>query len=162
MNLEIERKFLVKNDSWKMKISDSEKIVQGYIAAEKGTVRVRTIGNKAFLTLKGRGGGDGISRTEFEYPIPFDDAEKILEELCFKPFIEKIRYGVIEKDLHEWVVDVFSGANSGLVMAEIELESEDEIFVLPGWAGEEVSSRPEYRNSNLSVNPYSLWKDYMK
>ncbi|OGV32459.1 MAG: adenylate cyclase [Lentisphaerae bacterium GWF2_45_14] len=157
MALEIERKFLVKNDSWKKNADRGKRIVQGYVASEKGTVRVRIVGDMAFLTIKGHSGPNGLSRQEFEYQIPVDDAEKILEELCNKPFIEKTRYRVAAEDSHEWEVDVFAGANNGLVMAEIELGSEDEVFILPDWAGEELSSRPEYRNSSLFRYPYSLW-----
>ena len=153
MALEIERKFLVKNDSWKKSADSGIKIIQGYIASENGTIRIRIAGDNAFLTLKGRSTFDGLSRHEFEYAIPLPDAEKMLEELCDKPFIEKTRYSVVAEDTHEWVVDVFSGANSGLVMAEIELKSEDEKFILPGWVGEDVSSRPEYRNSSLAKTP---------
>ena len=158
MALEIERKFLVKNDSWKKSADTGAKMIQGYIASEKVTVRVRIAGEKAFLTLKGRSSSDGVSRHEFEYSIPLPDAEKMLEELCDKPYIEKTRYSVTGEDSREWEVDVFSGANSGLVVAEIELEREDEGFALPGWAGEDVSSRPEYRNSSLAKNPFNSWE----
>ena len=133
------------------------KIIQGYIASEKGTIRIRIAGDDAFFTLKGRSTPDGRSRHEFEYAIPLPDAEAMLEELCDKPFIEKTRYSVFAEDSHEWVVDIFSGANSGLAVAEIELEREDEGFTLPEWAGEEVSLRPEYRNSSLAKNPFDSW-----
>jgi len=159
MIIETERKFLVTNDSWKKRIAGSEKMIQGYLAIENATVRIRIAGDRAFMTIKGHSSNNGISRKEFEYPVPPGDAGIMLEELCFKPLIEKIRYRVQEKDSHEWVVDVFSGANEGLVLAEIELGSEEETFIIPDWAGEEVSQRPEYRNSSLSANPYSLWKN---
>lgn len=158
MALEIERKFLVKNDSWK-KCSDSgTRMIQGYIASEKATIRIRIAGEKAFLTIKGKSTANGFSRHEFEYAVPLRDAEKMFEELCEKPYIEKIRYIVIAEDSHEWEVDVFTGVNQGLVVAEIELEKEDEDFALPEWAGEEVTSRPEYRNSSLVKNPFSTWE----
>ncbi len=157
MALEIERKFLVKNDSWKNSADIGTKLIQGYIASENATIRIRVAGEKAFLTIKGRSTADGVSRNEFEYAIPLEDAEKMLDELCEKPYIEKTRYIVIAEDSHRWEIDVFEGANYGLVVAEIELENEDEGFALPDWAGEEVSSRPEYRNSSLAQRPFSTW-----
>lgn len=157
MALEIERKFLVKNDEWKKSSDTGTKLIQGYIASENATIRIRVAGEKSFLTIKGRSTANGVSRNEFEYAIPLQDAEKMLDELCEKPYIEKTRYIVVAEDSHKWELDVFEGANHGLVIAEIELENEDEGFALPDWAGEEVSSRPKYRNSSLAKRPFSTW-----
>lgn len=157
MALEIERKFLVNNDSWKKYADSGTRMLQGYIASEKTTIRIRIAGKEAFLTIKGRSADNGLSRHEFEYAIPLRDAEKMLGELCEKPYIEKVRHIVISEDSHKWEVDVFTGVNQGLVVAEIELEKEDDGFALPEWAGEEVTSRPEYRNSSLVKNPFSAW-----
>jgi len=158
MALEIERKFLVKNDSWKKYADPGTRMTQGYIASEKATIRIRIAGEEAFLTIKGRSTDNGLSRHEFEYAVPLRDAEKMIEELCEKPYIEKVRHIVSAKDSHRWEIDVFTGENQGLVVAEIELGKEDEGFTLPEWAGEEVTSRPEYRNSSLVKNPFSTWK----
>jgi CYTH domain-containing protein len=153
MNVEIERKFLVKGDGYK---SLRFKIYrQGYLSTEtKHTVRVRTVGRKAFITIKGK--RVGISRTEFEYEIPYSDAKEMLEFLCERPIIEKTRYIVKYGEL-TWEVDEFMGENQGLVIAEVELESEDQKIHLPPWVGEDVSKDPRYANSNLVRNPYKSW-----
>ena len=153
MGMEIERKFLVKNDSWRPG-AVGETFCQGYCRGETGTVRIRITGEKAFLTIKSR--TEGISRREFEYPIPVADAKELLEIICAKPYIRKTRY-LVEFAGKRWEVDVFEGDNFGLVMAEIELEHEDERFELPPWVGQEVSADPRYANSNLAVNPFSRW-----
>lgn len=153
MGLEIERKFLVKNDSW---CTGSGTLYrQGYLNRHpERTVRVRIAGEKAYLTIKGI--TKGATRKEFEYEIPIVEAEEMLNQLCEKPLIEKRRYQVIvEKKLFE--VDEFLGDNRGLVVAEVELISEDEIIPQPDWLGDEVTSDPRYYNSNLSQHPYTEW-----
>ncbi len=156
MGIEIEKKFLLKGDAWK-NLAQGTIYRQGYLNASKErSVRVRTIDDKAFMTIKGK--SVGAARMEFEYEIPIDDAKIILEELCEKPIIHKKRYKI---DAHDftWEVDVFYGENEGLVVAEIELEAEDQAFTKPEWVGEEVTSDSRYFNANLSKHPYSSWKD---
>ncbi|MCU0835734.1 MAG: CYTH domain-containing protein [Chromatiaceae bacterium] len=156
MGTEIERKFLVKGETWRDRVESSVEIVQGYVANNaNATVRVRVKGERAFLTIKGA--ADGIRRSEFEYPIPVDDARAMLRELAVFPPVEKRRYRVREGE-RIWDLDVFAGENAGLVMAEIELAVEDESFVLPDWAGEEVSGDPRYYNVNLARNPFRHWR----
>jgi adenylate cyclase len=145
--MEIERKFLVKEQLWEaIEKPSPSRIVQAYIAnsAEK-TVRVRIKGTKGFLTIKGP--TQGISRAEFEYEIPLKDAEELISTFAEK-VIEKFRYEISFKN-HLWEVDVFTGKLEGLYLAEIELSSEEEHFELPEWVGEEVSTDPNYYNSNL-------------
>ena len=154
MAKEIERKYLVNTAVWKPQTGGTT-IRQGYLSSVKErVVRVRTKGPKAFLTIKGV--TRGISRAEFEYEIPVDDADLLLTNLCEQPLIEKTRY----KEVHggkTWEIDVFFGDNDGLIVAEVELTDENEKIELPKWAGEEVSADPRYFNSNLSSNPYSKW-----
>lgn len=153
--MEIERKFLVKGNEYKA-AGESVIIRQGYLSASSNrTVRVRRYGERAFLTVK----GETISccREEFEYPIPAEDADKMLDCLCLKPIIEKIRYTILCKG-YTWVVDEFLGQNQGLVVAEIELEKEDQPFEKPEWIGEEVTYDCRYYNSNLISNPYCCWQ----
>ncbi len=153
MGIEIERKFLVKGDSWKNDASEGLACTQGYLFSnEEKAVRVRIIGREALLTIKGA--TLGISRTEFEYSIPVEDANAMLN-LCGDT-VEKIRYFIGYAGM-TWEVDVFLGSNEGLVLAEIELDSEDQTFELPSWADKEVSSDIRYFNSNLARNPYSTW-----
>lgn len=153
MATEIERKFLLRDTGFLQNLS-GERICQGYLSdAIDATVRVRLIGDQGFLTIKGR--SQGISRREFEYPIPAPDAEQLLA-MCGASRIDKIRYRIPHAG-HLWEVDVFSGANQGLVLAEIELASEDEAFARPDWLGEEVSHDPRYFNSQLSRQPFSSW-----
>jgi adenylate cyclase len=116
---------------------------------------VRIFGEAAFITIKG--GKQGISRPEYEYPIPRADAEELLETLCRRPLIEKTRHTLHYGGL-EWVVDVFAGDNAGLVLAEVELDSADQSVELPPWAGREVTHDPRYLNVNLARHPYSLWE----
>lgn len=154
MGIEIERKFLVRSHEYKLEYS-GVKYRQGYLNTDKNrTVRLRTAGEKAFLTIKGI--TTGASRAEYEYEIPFADCQTMLDTLAEKPLIEKIRYtipfgGVI------WEVDEFLGENQGLVVAEVELQSEDQSFGRPDWVGEEVTADPRYFNSSLSRFPYSRW-----
>lgn len=154
MGVEIERKFLVQRELWRPR-NDGVAYRQGYLSrAEDRIVRVRIAGRAAFLTIKGR--TSSISRSEFEYPIPVGDAEIMLDRLCERPLIEKTRY---EETCggHIWTVDVFQGENDGLILAEIELGSEEEPFDRPGWLGREVSDDPRYFNSELSKRPFGYW-----
>lgn len=154
MAQEIERKFLVTDAAWR-ETSEGVLYRQGYIPTQsKTTVRVRVAGDRGYLTLKGP--SRGISRSEYEYEIPLADAEAMLAELCHPPLIEKRRYK-LQIDHHVWEVDEFLGANTGLVLAEIELSSEQETFTKPFWIGKEVSHDPRYRNAYLAQNPYTTW-----
>ena len=155
MAKEIERKFLVKGDAWRS-LAEGVSYRQGYLNSQKErTVRIRTVGEKAYLTVKGP--TRGVTRTEFEYEIPYEDCLAMLEELAEKPIIEKKRYR-IPAGSYVWEVDEFFGVNEGLILAEIELPSEDTVFEKPDWIGEEVSGDPRYFNSSLVANPYSVWK----
>jgi CYTH domain-containing protein len=150
MAVEIERRFLVRDATW-MTGSRGERIRQGYLVAGHGlTIRVRRIGARAYLTIKGR--RDARSRSEFEYEIPPAEAEAMLQDLCPSPLIEKTRY-TIEHHGTSWQIDVFGGANEGLVIAECELGHPDQFVELPGWAGEEITGDPRYRNSRLGRSP---------
>ena len=155
MALEIELKFLLKNNSWR-NLAKGTHYRQGYLNTDKNrTVRVRTIGNKAFLTIKGI--TIGATRKEFEYEIPFDEGKTMLNELCEKPIIEKIRYKIkVENDL-VWEIDEFLGENKGLVLAEIELQYEEQRFIKPDWLGQEVTSDQRFYNSSLVKLPFSNW-----
>lgn len=154
MGLEIERKFLVKDSSWRDAALPGVRYVQGYMHFSKGVVRARVAGDKAFLTVKGM--VSGASRLEFEYPIPAADALAILEKLSEGPRIEKTRF-IVPFQGFKWEMDVFDGENKGLVVAELELESEEQVFPKPPWLGVEVTSDLRYSNSNLARNPYSKW-----
>ena len=153
MAKEIEHKFLVKMDVWKP-AAPGMTFRQGYLSSVKErVVRVRTAGDKAFLTIKGL--TTGMTRLEFEYPIPHADAVALLD-LCEKPLVEKTRHK--EKiGGFTWEIDVFHGDNDGLVVAEVEVPSEATKFEMPPWAGAEVSADARYFNSNLAVNPYRNW-----
>lgn len=152
MGVEIERKYLVNKAKWRA-TSAGTPYRQGYLSAGGDiTVRVRIAGDTAWVTLKGP--TRGLSRAEFEYPIPLNDAEEMLQTLCRQPLIEKTRYHV-EYQGHVWDVDVFHGANAGLMLAEIELDSESETFAEPPWLGREVSGDSRFFNSTLAVSPYS-------
>lgn len=153
MPLEIERKFLVAGQPWQG-LAEGLVIRQGYLAlSESNVVRVRVGGGRAWLTIKGP--TQGISRLEFEYEIPLQDANSLLG-LCDGAIIEKTRYRIEEEGVL-FELDVFGGENAGLVVAEVELEREEEDFFRPAWLGEEVSHDPRYRNSALSLRPYSSW-----
>ncbi len=153
MPTEIERKFLVTGTEWRQ--ANGVRFSQGYLNRDKErTVRVRLAGEQAFLTIKGL--TTGASRSEFEYQIPVADAEQLLK-LCDGPIIQKVRYSVVYKGF-KWEVDEFLGENAGLVIAEVELESEGQQFDRPVWLGREVSDDPRYFNSNLATNPYSAWR----
>lgn len=154
MPTEIERKFLVKGTTWK-KGASGELYRQGYLVADKErTVRVRVAGEEGFLTIKGP--SKGLSRAEYEYPIPARDASEMLDTLCPKPLIEKYRYRLEHAGLL-WEVDEFLGENRGLTLAEVELADEDQRISLPDWAGEDVSHDPRYYNANLARHPFSKW-----
>ncbi len=152
MAIEIERKFLVVDDSWRS--APAVYFCQGYLnRAKERTVRVRVAGEIGYLTIKGV--SQGASRAEFEYEIPLADAKQLLA-LCDGPVIEKYRRK-IEFEGMIWEVDEFLGANQGLVVAEIELETEDQVFALPAWVGAEVTGDERYYNSNLARHPFSQW-----
>lgn len=154
MGQEIERKFLVEGDAWRA-LAEGTRYRQGYLSTVKErTVRVRTIGDKAYLTIKGI--TQGIARAEFEYEIPLADANALLDDLCERPLIEKDRYKILHGGL-TWEVDEFFGENAGLVLAEVELEAEDQVVELPDWVGQEVSDDPRYYNANLIASPYRTW-----
>lgn len=169
---EIERKFLVNGDAFMREAVESHRLVQGYICRESGrTVRVRIADDKAYLTIKGRSSDNGMSRMEWEMEIPVDDARELMT-LCQGGIIDKTRYIVPASPVprsvcryrdgenpaipaRKWEVDVFHGDNEGLVMAEIELGSEDETFDRPSWLGKEVTGDHRYYNSMLSEHPFS-------
>ncbi len=155
MAKEIERKFLVVSDRWRQS-AQGKVYCQGYIAtAQVGqSVRVRIAGDQGYLTIKGP--ANGLTRAEFEYAIPLEDAREMLTTLCDRPFIEKIRYRLpLGKVI--WEIDEFAGENAGLIVAEVELTSEDQAFERPDWLGKEVSGQPEYYNASLVKKPYSQW-----
>ena len=155
MGKEIERKYLVKGSEFK-NLAKGVSYRQGYLSTVKErTVRVRTIDDKGYLTIKGI--TVGATRVEYEYEIPASEANDMLSNLCEKPLIEKNRYKISHAGL-TWEVDEFFGDNDGLVVAEVELESEDQKIELPSWVGEEVTSDVRYFNSNLTKNPYKNWK----
>jgi len=151
---EIERKYLVHLDLFEP-IKEGVEISQGYLnTAKERVVRVRTKGDKAFLTIKGK--VEGITRSEFEYEIPYDDAKALLK-LCEPHLIEKVRHHIEYKKML-WEIDVFKGINEGLVVAEIELKSEEQTFEKPDWVGKEITQDFRYYNNNLTRNPYTLWE----
>ena len=153
MGKEIERKFLVSGEEWRS-LGKPTRYRQGYLSSTKErVVRVRTIDDLGFLTIKGI--TEGLSRLEFEYDIAADDAGSLLD-LCEKPLIEKTRTKIAIGNL-VWEVDEFFGDNAGLIVAEVELEDENQAVDLPSWIGEEVSGDPRYFNSNLIKNPYTRW-----
>lgn len=157
MATEIERKFLVKGD-FLLEVASSQRIVQGYICSlPDRTVRIRIRGEEGFLTIKGASDEKGLRRYEFEQPIPLADAEELLK-LCEPGTIDKVRH-LITNGKHTWEVDVFHGANEGLILAEIELADEDEPFDKPAWLGNEVSGDRRYYNSMLTKQPYTEWNN---
>ena len=157
MGVEIERKFLVKADLWR-KPAGGVRYRQGYVPTKNGTtVRVRIAGDRGFLTLKDH--AVGLTRHEFEYEIPVADAEALLDTMCTKPQVEKIRYRIpaTEQGL-VWEVDEFLGENAPLITAEIELPSESTSFSKPDWVGDDVTEDHRYKNNNLAANPYANWR----
>ena len=152
--MEIERKFLVLNEDWKVGAAGTL-LHQGYLNRHpQRSVRVRVKGHHAFLTIKGM--VSKLSRFEYEYPIPLADAQHMLKELCEPPTLEKTRY-LVKYEGMCWEIDEFHGENVGLVVAEIELENEEQPFAKPPWLGEEVSQDSRYLNINLSQHPYCQW-----
>ncbi len=155
MAQEIERKFLVKGD-FKPEAIKQTRIIQGYLSSvPERTVRVRVKGEKGFLTIKGIGNESGASRYEWETEIPVKEAEELLA-ICEPGVIDKIRY-IVKSGEHSFEVDEFFGENQGLIIAEVELKSEDEAFKKPEWLGEEVTGYTKYYNSMLMKNPYKHW-----
>ena len=154
MAQEIERKFLFSPDGIDLSSYPHVNYRQGYLMRDGATLRIRIAGDKAFLTLKGV--TRGISRSEFEYPVPVEDAEQILKEFCGSSIIEKERYFVEWKG-SKWECDVFAGTNKGLFLAEIELSSEEEYFEIPDWIIKEVSGDSRFYNSRLVRFPFSTW-----
>lgn len=154
MGKEIERKFLLKSDAWRA-LAEGTMYRQGYLnSAKERTVRIRTVGSKAFLTIKGL--TVGATRSEYEYEIPLDECNVMLDTLAEKPLIEKKRYK-ITKDGLTWEIDEFFGDNQGLIVAEVELASEGQAFDKPEWVGEEVTGDPRYFNANLIKHPFTKW-----
>ena len=159
MPVEIERKFLVVGEAWRG-LSGGQRYCQGYLAQRDGvTVRVRRAGPNAFVTIKGE--ADGLSRPEFEYSIPIEEAEQMLSDLCRRPLIEKTRHEIWHAG-HLWQVDEFAGDNAGLVLAEVELDDPTEHLQLPDWVGEEVSYDERFRNSELAKRPASTFLSLAK
>ncbi len=154
--LEIERKFLVRNEDYKRQASSSSRIQQGYICSSHGrTVRVRIRDNRGYLTIKGPSGENGLARYEFEKEITLDEAQQLMK-LCEPGVIDKTRF-LVKSGEHTFEVDEFYGENEGLVMAEVELKSEDEAFVKPDFIGREVTGDRRYYNSHLLKYPFTAW-----
>lgn len=157
MAIEIERKFLLVNDSWRQEVKVSKRLRQGYLlGSSKSSVRIRISDEQANLNIKSA--TLGISRKEYEIPLPINDAIEMLNDLCDKPLIEKTRHIVVYKG-HTWEIDEFYGDNDGLVVAEIELINEDEDFEKPSWIGDEVSDDKRYYNVCLIQHPYKDWDE---
>jgi CYTH domain-containing protein len=153
MAVEIERKFLVTGDRWR--VGTAVRYRQGYLSTDKRrTVRLRVAGGRGYITIKGQ--TTGITRAEYEYEIPLRDAEEMLDQLCDRPLIEKNRTRVSWNNL-VWEVDEFFGENQGLILAEVELTTADQLVELPDWIGQEVSGDPRYYNANLAKHPFTDW-----
>jgi adenylate cyclase len=154
MGIEIERKFLVRGEDWR-KGEPGLLYRQGFLRSSvECVVRVRIQGEAAFITIKGP--TEGLRRLEFEYPVPLADAREMLDRLCPQPLMEKYRYRRTFAG-HEWEIDEFLGENRGLVVAEVELRSEDEPLTAPEWVDREVTGDPRYYNVNLAQTPYTKW-----
>jgi adenylate cyclase len=154
MGLEIERKFLVRGDGWRV---GAVPVLcrQGYLRSDIDcTIRVRVLGEAGFLTIKGK--MDGIARLEYEYPIPVAEAHELLDRMCAGPVVEKYRHAVCHAGV-TWEVDEFLRDNQGLIVAEVELRAADQAIALPDWVGQEVSADPRYLNVNLAKQPYTQW-----
>jgi adenylate cyclase len=155
MAIEIERKFLVRDDSWRAQADGGVFYSQGYLSTDpQRCVRVRIAGQRAWLNIKSA--VSSLRRLEYEYEIPRGDANELLRSACAEPAVEKTRYHVAHHG-HVWELDVFAGANAGLVVAELELADEQEPFARPAWLGQEVSDDPRYYNMNLAQMPYTQW-----
>lgn len=160
MAIEIERKFLLENEKWRENVSNSVIYKQGYLSSQPtSSIRVRISDKQAWLNIKSA--TIGTQRAEYEYEIPLSDAQEILNNLCLKPVIEKTRH-FVKHENHLWEIDEFYGENAGLIVAEIELNSVDEIFEKPEWIGEEVTQDVRYYNNNLAREPYSQWRNDLK
>jgi CYTH domain-containing protein len=156
MAQEIERKFLVQDDSWRSAAGTGKAYLQGYLSLDsERVVRIRVKEGRGFLTVKGQ--RLGISAPEYEYAIPLVDAEEMLQKLCLRPLIEKVRYEVSHGGL-VWEIDEFQGDNKGLIVAEVELTSVEQSVTLPTWAGPEVSHDKRYANASLVQCPFTSWK----
>mgnify|MGYP000214471366 FL=1 len=155
MALEIEHKFLLKNDNWKTEVSRSVQYKQGYLISDKKrSVRIRTSDEQAWLNIKSA--TIGTSRQEYEYEIPYQEGLEILNTLCQKPILEKVRHFVTFEQ-HTWEIDVFTGDNLGLIVAEVELSKIGEYFAKPNWIGKEVTQEIRYYNNSLCKDPYKNW-----
>lgn len=160
MAREIERKFLLNNERWKSLAFKQTHFAQGYLndiddVAAKSSVRVRIEGEQANINIKSL--EIGLSRDEYEYPIPMQEAKKMLASLAVGPIIEKVRY-LVQVGEHVWEIDAFLGDNQGLVVAEVEMQHEQESIKIPDWAGREVTAEPRFYNVSLSKYPYKMWK----
>jgi adenylate cyclase len=154
MGKEIERKFLIANDSWRGLV-EGKRYRQGYLSTVKErTVRVRTAGDHGYITVKGI--SVGASRLEYEYVIPLADANEMLDRLCERPLVEKTRYRIPQGEI-AWEIDEFEGENKGLITAEVELKDEHQQVSFPGWLGQEVTGDPRYFNANLVAKPFTTW-----
>ncbi len=157
MATEVEHKFLLANDHWRKLTSRSVSYRQGYLSSDRScSIRVRTSGEHAWLNIKSA--TIGTQRSEYEYPIPLRDANELLDNLCRKPLIEKIRH-FVEFAGHVWEIDEFLGDNAGLIVAEIELSEVGEEFQKPDWIGAEVTDDIRYYNHTLSLHPYNTWQE---
>jgi len=155
MSIEIEHKFLLANDTWRQQVQRSVVFRQGYLSSQAtSSIRVRISDEKAWLNIKSA--TIGTQRHEYEYEIPLQDANEILDMLCRKPIIEKMRH-YVHNDGNVWEIDEFYGENEGLIIAEIELSDINESFSRPEWVGDEVTNDIRYYNNNLAVYPYSNW-----
>lgn len=155
--VEIERRFLVRGDGWRALVESRHVIRQGYLSQPGGaTIRVRRKDAGATLAIKGP--PEGMARVELEYPIPVEHAEYLLTTVCQRPPVEKVRHKLWLYD-HSWVVDVYGGANAGLITAEIELARSDQKVSLPRWLGDEVTDDPRFRNSSLYLRPFTTWAE---
>jgi len=155
--VEIERKFLLASERWRAAVTKSVEIVQGYISqSDTSLVRVRIAGEGSTLNIKGT--TVGISRKEYEYDLPLEDAKEMLTHFCAARMIRKTRHHA-KHEGHSWEIDEFSGRNTGLIIAEIELSGENEIFIRPEWLGVEVTGDPRYYNVCLVEHPFGTWQD---
>ncbi|MEQ1543575.1 CYTH domain-containing protein [Methyloglobulus sp.] len=157
MAIEIEHKFLLANEDWRQHVKKSVKYKQGYLSSQPtSSIRIRISDNQAWLNIKSA--TIGTERLEFEYEIPLSDADEIINTLCRKPLIEKIRH-FVTNDRNIWEIDEFQGENQGLIVAEIELSKVGQNFTKPHWLGAEVTHDLRYYNNNLALNPYINWSN---
>jgi adenylate cyclase len=154
--LEIERKFLLNDDRWRQSVSRSVAMAQGYLGGTRCSVRLRISGEQAHLNIKGM--TVGARRLEFEYSVPLNDAREMLDALADGPLVEKTRHYVVTDEV-TWEIDEFEGENAGLVVAEVELTSEDQAFDRPSWVGKEVTGDERYYNVYLAKHPYNGWDE---